>query len=363
MTSRNMNHDARHHRSQSTGKNESKLRLAGAAEAFLAQSVGERGGIDPVAALYTERRAAYSLFSLQLSDEECEALRPYLFGHPIPRKPGDQPVTCLNLVDGEWRRTAEVAVRPSLADRRVILHELARSREADCLHALSRAHAFWTSLEWAAEGMAYRKHVVKNFSRLLHYFYEDCIDEISSSHAQDAPRSRQRLLGGQAGGRSSRGQCREGDGRRDGPDHDPGPAVLEGRIHPCRHMHAYHADELRLRDPGHSARGLLPEWIATHLQGPPVQRHRIDDAREDAHRWRGPTLGPFTRSRVSAPTSLRSSRTSASPSSASQEAWRPPRRFRQCVASGRSASRAAAATGRGSTTGSRATSSARWPCA
>jgi len=176
-----MNHDARHarhHSSQSTRKNGSKRQLAEAAELFLAQSVDERGGIDPVAALYAERRAAYSLFSLQLSDEECEALRPYLFGRPIPRKPGDRPVTCLNLVGGEWRRTAEVAARPSPADRRVILHELARSREVDCLHALGRAHAFWTSLEWAAEGMAYRKHVIKNFSRLLHYFYEDCIDEI-----------------------------------------------------------------------------------------------------------------------------------------------------------------------------------------
>ena len=59
-------------------------------------------------ALYTERRAAYSLFSLQLSDADCEALRPYLFGRPIPRKAGDKPVTCLNLVDGEWRRTAEL---------------------------------------------------------------------------------------------------------------------------------------------------------------------------------------------------------------------------------------------------------------
>jgi acyl-CoA reductase-like NAD-dependent aldehyde dehydrogenase len=156
----------------------SKLKLAEAADLFLASAVDERGGVDPVAALYVERRAAYSLFSLQLSDEESEAFRPYFFGRPIPRKPGDRPVTCLNLVDGEWRRTADLAARPSLADRRVILYELARSREIDCTFAVERAHAFWTSLEWAAEGMAYRKHVIKNFSRLLHYFYEDCIEEI-----------------------------------------------------------------------------------------------------------------------------------------------------------------------------------------
>jgi len=156
----------------------SKWHLAEAAESFLAGRVDERGGPDPVAALYAERRRAYSLFSLQLSDAECAALRPYLFGRPIPRRPGDPPVTCLNLVDGEWRRTAELVPRPSLADGRVILHELARSREADCLLAVERAHAFWTSLEWTGEAMAYRKHVIKNFSRLLHHFYEDCIDEI-----------------------------------------------------------------------------------------------------------------------------------------------------------------------------------------
>ncbi len=160
------------------GNNASSANLARAAELFLTQSVDERGGTDPVAALYEGRRAAYSLFSLQLSDAECAALRPYLFGRTIPRRAGDRPVTCLNLVAGEWRRTAEVVSRPSLADRRVMLFQLARSREADCLEAVERAHAFWTSLEWTGEAMAYRKHVIKNFSRLLHWFYEDCIDEI-----------------------------------------------------------------------------------------------------------------------------------------------------------------------------------------
>lgn len=144
----------------------------------MAQSVDEQGGTDPVAALYAERRAAYSLFSLQLSDVECAALRPYFFGRPIPRKAGDRPVTCLNLVDGVWRRTAELVPRPSLADRRITLFQVARSREADCLLAVERAHAFWSSLDWTREAMAYRKHVIKNFSRLLSYFYEDCIDEI-----------------------------------------------------------------------------------------------------------------------------------------------------------------------------------------
>jgi acyl-CoA reductase-like NAD-dependent aldehyde dehydrogenase len=163
-----------------------KTKLADAAKRFLSESIDERGGRDPVAALYTERRADYSLFSLSMSDADCEALRPYLFGRPIPRKAGDKPHTCLNLVDGEWRRTSELAPMKSLADRRITLHELARTREADVLHAIDRAHAFWSSLEWSKEALAYRKHVVKNFSRLLHYYYEEALDELR----QQTPKTR-----------------------------------------------------------------------------------------------------------------------------------------------------------------------------
>jgi hypothetical protein len=147
--------------------------LAEAANRFLADSIDERGGKDPVAALYAERRATYSLFSLGLSDADCEALRPYLFGGPIPRKPGERPVACLNLIEGEWTPAAESVPMKSLADRRITLFEVARSREAEVGQVLDKAYAFWTSLEWAKEGLAYRKHVIKNFSRLLEHYYEE----------------------------------------------------------------------------------------------------------------------------------------------------------------------------------------------
>jgi acyl-CoA reductase-like NAD-dependent aldehyde dehydrogenase len=161
-------------------------RLSDAAKRFHSEAVDERGGRDPVAALYGERRAGYSLFALGMSDADCEALRPYLFGRAIPRKAGDKPVTCLNLVEGEWRRPAELVPMKSLADRRVTLFELARSLPADCTHAIDRAFAFWSSLEWTNEGLAYRKHVIKNFSRLLQYFYEECLDELR----QQTPKTR-----------------------------------------------------------------------------------------------------------------------------------------------------------------------------
>jgi acyl-CoA reductase-like NAD-dependent aldehyde dehydrogenase len=157
-----------------------------AAERFVSQAVGDRGGVDPVAALYAGRRAEYSLFSLDLSDAECEAVRPYLFGHAIPSSPGEPPVTCLNLVDGQWRAATELVTMRSPADRRVNLLRLARSREDDCRFAIDRAHAFWTSLEWASEGLAYRKHVVRSFSRLLRHFYESCLHELR----QQTPKTR-----------------------------------------------------------------------------------------------------------------------------------------------------------------------------
>jgi betaine-aldehyde dehydrogenase len=161
-------------------------RLSKAAERFLSDGVGDRGGVDPVAALYAGRRAEYSLFALDLDDAECEALRPYLFGQVIPSRAGEPPVTCLNLVEGCWRAAVEKVTMPSPADRRVTLLSLARSRDDDCLFAIARAHAFWSSLEWASEGLAYRKHVVRSFSRLLRHFYEDCLHELR----QQTPKTR-----------------------------------------------------------------------------------------------------------------------------------------------------------------------------
>src|SRR5277367_6100306 len=161
-------------------------RFARAAQRFVSDDIARRGGPDPVAALYRERRQAYSLFSLGMSDADCEALRSYLFGVAIPTDPTQRPVTCLNLVDGEWRRPAELVAMPSPADRRITLFELARSREDDCRFAIERAHAFWMSLDWVNEGLAYRKFVVRNFSRLLHYYYEECLDEIR----QQIPKTR-----------------------------------------------------------------------------------------------------------------------------------------------------------------------------
>ena len=104
------------------------------------------------------------------------------------------------------------------------------------------------------------------------YFYEECLDELRQQTPEDAPRGGQGLLGGEARGRSPRGERREGDGGRRHPDDGRRAVVLEGRYLPAGVVRGHHADELHLRDPRDPDRRLLPERLADDLQGAPVQR-------------------------------------------------------------------------------------------
>ena len=268
-------------------------RLLDAATRFRSEGVGERGGRDPVASLYADRRGAYSLFSLQLGDAECEALRPYLFGRPIPRKAGDPPVVCLNLVDGEWRRPAELTARPSLADRRVTLFELARSRESR-LHARGRPGSrVLVVARVGRRGAGLPKARPEERLAPPALLLRGVPGRAAPADPQDAARGRQGLLGGQARDRSPRGQRREGDDGRDRPDDDRRPELLEERVHARGRLHRHHAHELHLRHPRDPDRRLLPERLAADLQGPPAERHHVDDADQDAPRRRGrPAGGP-----------------------------------------------------------------------
>lgn len=153
-------------------------------------------GADPVAALWKQRREGWSLFSPQLSDADCEALRDYVFCFPttpgkasgIPRKAGDTPIRIHNFLNGEWRAPAEGkwATMNSPADDRIPLFEVPASTRADVELALNAGHSYWKSLTWADEALGWRKQVVKNFSRLLHWFREECLDEIR----QQIPKTR-----------------------------------------------------------------------------------------------------------------------------------------------------------------------------
>src|SRR5260370_7611133 len=68
---------------------------------------GHQLGPDPLAALYPERRRAWSLFTPQLSDGEIESLRAYLFAYDtLPLAPSDPPVLARNYIAGEWRAAA-----------------------------------------------------------------------------------------------------------------------------------------------------------------------------------------------------------------------------------------------------------------
>ena len=149
------------------------------------RAFNERGqlGPDPVAARYAERRSAYSLFAPPLSDAGIEVLRPYLFcyaQHGIATKPGDAKTIVRNFIGGEWRAPAsgEHAEMASPADRRVKLFDVPASGRQDVEAALAYGDQVWKSIAWADEGLAYRKHVVKNVSRILAYFSEEYLHEI-----------------------------------------------------------------------------------------------------------------------------------------------------------------------------------------
>jgi acyl-CoA reductase-like NAD-dependent aldehyde dehydrogenase len=146
-------------------------------------------GEDPLARLYSERRASYTLFSRGLNPAEVEALRPYVFPwSTLPSAPGDAPIRVHNLIDGIWHAPTrgEYARLKSLADDRIDLLELPASTAEDVELAVGAADRAWKSLAWADETLAYRKWVVKNFSRLLDHYTEECLHEIR----QQIPKTR-----------------------------------------------------------------------------------------------------------------------------------------------------------------------------
>jgi acyl-CoA reductase-like NAD-dependent aldehyde dehydrogenase len=158
-------------------------------------------GPDPLAARYQERRAGYSLFARQLADEDIEALRDYVFCYPtakaksavgftaaIPAKQGDATIRVRNFIAGAWHeaKTGESALMTSPADKRLGLFHVPASGKADVEEAVAYGDAVWKSLAWADEGLAYRKQVVKNVSRILNYFTEEMLHEIR----QQIPKTR-----------------------------------------------------------------------------------------------------------------------------------------------------------------------------
>ncbi|HTS81287.1 MAG TPA: aldehyde dehydrogenase family protein [Myxococcaceae bacterium] len=155
------------------------------------QAFNARGqlGKDPVAAYFAERRKAHGLFTNLLVDKELELLKPYLFCYrDLPQRGSDAPVRVTNFIDGEWRLPAkgEMALLRSLADRRIPLMEVPASTPEDVERAVGAADRTWKSLSWADDVFTYRKTVIKNFSRMMDYFSEDCMREIR----QQIPKTR-----------------------------------------------------------------------------------------------------------------------------------------------------------------------------
>jgi acyl-CoA reductase-like NAD-dependent aldehyde dehydrogenase len=152
------------------------------------RSFNDRGqvGADPLAARYGERRAGYSLFARMMSDAEIEALRPYLFCYR--ELPSRTEVTIRNFIAGEWRPplSGEHAAMTCPADKRVRLFQVPASGKQDVEAAVAFGDRTWKSLAWADEGLAWRKHVVKNVSRILAHYTEEFLHEIR----QQIPKTR-----------------------------------------------------------------------------------------------------------------------------------------------------------------------------
>jgi acyl-CoA reductase-like NAD-dependent aldehyde dehydrogenase len=157
------------------------MRLDSLRDAIGAFNRGGQLGADPLAQLYPERRKAYSLFSSGFSSTELEALRPYVLPYErIPEKAADAPIRVLNLAGGTWFEPARGRYETlrSPADDRIRLVQVPASTDEDVERALAAAHGAWKSMAWAEETLAYRKWVVKNFSRLLDHFTPECLHEI-----------------------------------------------------------------------------------------------------------------------------------------------------------------------------------------
>jgi len=153
-------------------------RLADEIQAFNARG---QLGKDPVGQFFAERRKAHGLFTNLLTDKELELLEPYLFCYrELPQRSSDAPVRVTNFIDGEWRLPAkgEMALLRNLADRRIPLMEVPASTDDDVERAAGAADRTWKSLSWADDVFTYRKTVIKNFSRMMDYFSEDCLREI-----------------------------------------------------------------------------------------------------------------------------------------------------------------------------------------
>jgi len=161
-------------------------RLADEIQAFNARG---QLGKDPVGQFSAERRKAHGLFTNLLTDKELELLEPYLFCYrELPQRSSDAPVRVTNFIDGEWRLPAkgEMALLRNLADRRIPLMEVPASTDDDVERAVGAADRTWKSLSWADDVFTYRKTVIKNFSRMMDYFSEDCLREIR----QQIPKTR-----------------------------------------------------------------------------------------------------------------------------------------------------------------------------
>jgi len=134
---------------------------------------------DPFVDIWPSRRASWNLFMPNISDEEIKTLRRYLFFYrTLNEDPAGKPNFAPNFIGGSWRGSKTRETLNAHFDRRVPIIEIPDSGAKETEEAIGAAYGYWTSLEWTKETLAYRKWVIQNLSRILNYYYEDCLREI-----------------------------------------------------------------------------------------------------------------------------------------------------------------------------------------
>ena len=85
--------------------------------------------------------------------------------------------------------------------------EVPASTDEDVDRAVGAADRTWKSLSWADDVFTYRKTVIKNFSRMMDYFSEDCMREIRQQIPKTRLEAQKDFFEAEAGRGSPRGRA------------------------------------------------------------------------------------------------------------------------------------------------------------
>ena len=151
--------------------------------------------------------------------------------------------------------------------------------------------------------MAYRKYVVKNFSRLLQYFYEECLDEIRQQTPKTRLEADKDFWEAKRAADHLEGNVEKAMAGDVIPTMVPGQAYWKDSYLPAGVCAVITPMNFVYGIPGIQIVGCYLSGSPMIFKGHPFSAHHQHDAHPDAPRRRAPTRAPSTSSRASAATS------------------------------------------------------------